>query len=90
MFARRFARGQCYTMPYLGCREFTCAFEPAPEGRVPIDQGKVKPLGLMLHDIDYNTGQPRFFAATMRNGRVDVPPFVASQEVLATPQGGRP
>ena len=57
MFRRRAERGQCFTRPYLGTREFACDFEwvdavpPAidPDGEL---RGR-RDLGFMLDDIDY-------------------------------------
>lgn len=77
MFERRARKGQCINQPYLGCREFACAFrlieamegEPAP---LPLDQD----FGFMLHDLDFSdrtNPQPRFFRAQMSQGRVSVP-----------------
>ncbi len=76
-FRRRAAKGQFFHQPYLGCREFPAAFEPADEfPPPPADlQGISRPLGLMLHDmvftpdpkgaiIESNTG--RRLAATPR------------------------
>lgn len=77
MFRRRASRGQCFHQPYLGCREFACAFrllddpgsEPAPE---PIDAE----LGWTLFDLDFSdpsAPQPRFFRAQLCGGVLDVP-----------------
>lgn len=75
-FRRRVARGQCYAQPYLGCREFTGAFEePAPETSpedISLD------LGRMLLDIEFRGGNsakgtPRFFPATLERGVLRVP-----------------
>ncbi len=70
-FRRRVARGQCHTMPYLGCREFTADFaEPdGSERPIPLTQD----LGRMLFDLDYaadgsGRGTPRFFEAALVDG----------------------
>lgn len=83
MFERRLAKGQCFSTPYFGCREFAASFEPAPAGRTP--QSISKPLGLMLHDIDYASRKPYFFAASLRNGVLEVPRF---SEVVAQATAG--
>jgi CRISPR-associated protein Cas5d len=76
MFNRRARQGQCYSQPYLGCREFSANFKLI-EGDKPIPVGHYansgeKDLGYMLYDIDYeNDKQPIFFRANMINGVVD-------------------
>lgn len=86
VFNRRARAGQCFTRPYLGCREFAADFElieeestiPAPD---PSLRG-TRDLGWMLHDIDFENGrQPRFFHAIMTNGVIDVPPFGSVEAV---------
>lgn len=50
-FRRRVKRGQCFTQPYLGTREFSAFFAP-PDG----DEWTVNltdELGFMLFDLDY-------------------------------------
>lgn len=75
MFERRAAKGQTFHQPYLGCREFPCAFSlgggnadelaPIPESR---------DLGWMLYDMDFTRDPPapRFFRAEMKDGVVMV------------------
>lgn len=75
-FRRRLVRGQCYTMPYLGCREFTASFAPVQEEDSPIDI--TADLGMMLGDIDYladetGRGNPRFFRAHLQSGVLHIP-----------------
>jgi len=48
-FQRRVNRGQCFSQPVLGCREFVGYFEPAPEHFEPIPDSR--DLGLMLYDV---------------------------------------
>ena len=75
---RRLERGQCYSMPYFGTREFPAHFcrctalPPCPE-----ELRGTRDLGWMLLDMDYGDPQdirPRFFRAVMTNGVVTVPP----------------
>ena len=48
-FIRRVERGQCFTQPVLGCREFVSYFEPAPDHFTTITESR--DLGLMLYDV---------------------------------------
>ncbi len=78
---RRLERGQCYSMPYFGTREFPAQFcrctelPPCPkelEGR--------RDLGWMLLDMDYSEPEnivPRFFRAELADGVLVVPPGTA-------------
>lgn len=74
---RRLERGQCYSMPYLGTREFPAHFRrcevipPCPEEM----RGELD-LGWMLLDMDYSDPEnivPRFFRATLKDGVMHVP-----------------
>ena len=75
---RRLDRGQCYSTPYFGTREFPAHFK-AYEGSMPPEghysgEGE-RDLGLMLYDMDYADPQnitPMFFRAVMRDGVIDV------------------
>lgn len=90
MFERRARKGQCFNQPYLGTREFACAFrliDPVAEPFVPPDdlRGATKDLGWMLYDLDfgaapYGNPQPMFFHARVREGVLEVPP-AGSEEV---------
>ena len=73
-FRRRVQKGQCYTRPYLGCREFAAAFGPltGDERPLPLNED----LGTMLWDLDYATdgrGQPRFVPMQLVDGVVRFP-----------------
>ena len=76
MFQRRLKKGQCYHMPYLGCREFPADVRPY-EG-VEIHTAypdEEKDLGFMLYDMDYSNPEdirPMFFRAILKNGVLDV------------------
>lgn len=84
MFERRAAKGQCVNQPYLGCREFACAFrlveKPASE-RTPSEE--TRDLGWMLYDMDYTDAadpKAKFFRAQLVKGVLDVPKW-NSEEV---------
>mgnify|MGYP000847136780 CR=1 FL=1 len=75
---RRLRKGQCYSQPYLGTREFAANFGEWPEGQeirgYYSDAGE-RDLGLMLYDMDYRNPEnivPMFFRAKMVNGVIDV------------------
>lgn len=85
MFERRLDKGQWFHPPYFGCREFSAAVEPAPATFQAIRC--TKPLGLMLHDLEFDgsgKGTPHFFPAVLRDGVLDVPPFAAAQGAEVT------
>lgn len=71
---RRLARGQCYSQPYFGCREFTAHFREWPGGEVPsIDL--TKDLGYLLFDQNYSDPQnirSLFFRAQLEKGVLDL------------------
>ena len=86
MFDRRATKGQCFTQPYLGCREFSCASvrlikRPEEEQDKPIPDSR--DLGFMLYDMDYSDPKdirPMFYRANMVHGVIAVPD-VDSEEV---------
>ncbi|MFA5878937.1 MAG: type I-C CRISPR-associated protein Cas5c [Candidatus Margulisiibacteriota bacterium] len=85
MFERRASKGQCFTQPYLGCREFSANFRfvlnPKQEINPPINE--TRDLGFMLYDMDFTDEKDikaMFFRAQMTNGVIIVPP-VNSEEV---------
>lgn len=74
---RRLRRGECYHMPYFGCREFPANFALYEEEEVETayDEVPEKDLGFMLYDLDYTDRghiQPMFFRAVMRYGVLDL------------------
>lgn len=77
MFERRAEKGQCFNQPYLGCREFSCAYRLVSElVNEPPSIAETRALGWMLYDMDYTNQQnpcPRFFNAEMRDGVIYVP-----------------
>lgn len=82
MFARRAEKGQCFTQPYFGCREFSCDFkliaDPEKDSAAPHESLRgERDLGWMLYDMDYAnelSPSPLFFRPVLRNGTVVVPP----------------
>jgi CRISPR-associated protein Cas5d len=77
-FLRRLEKGQTFHQPYLGCREFAAVVEPAqpPWDYRLLDERRLKPLGLMLHDLEFGPrNRPRFFVAELKDGVMSVPPF---------------
>ncbi len=83
---RRLRKGQCFSQPYLGCREFPAdvslveASEATPRSYYTgVDD---RDLGFMLYDIDYDRGMdPLFFRAHMVHGVIDV--AAARERVIA-------
>lgn len=76
-FRRRVERGQCYHVPYLGCREFSAFFGPVGPADRPIPE--TSDLGQVLFDLDFEPGgsgrgTPRFFAAHLERGVLIIPP----------------
>ena len=74
---RRIKRGQFYSQPYFGCREFPAQFKtceaPPP---CPEELTGVRDLGYMLWDLDYSDPEnitPLFFRAALRDGVLEVP-----------------
>lgn len=73
---RRAREGRCFATPYLGCREFSCAFAEPDGTERAIDVSDN--LGPMLLGLDYAPGQsgrgrPRFFNARLERGVLRVP-----------------
>ncbi len=76
MFRRRAASGQCFSQPYLGCREFAAEFRlvaPDTDPATPISE--TRDLGWMLYDMDFSDPadpKPQFFRASLENGVLDL------------------
>ncbi len=77
-FRRRVRNGQCFSTPYLGCREFSASFAELDGTERPEDI--TEDLGLILFDIEYASASgsgrniPRFFNARLERGILRVPP----------------
>ena len=80
---RRLERGQFYSMPYFGTREFPANFrrcEAIPN--CPEELRGKKDLGWMLWDMDYRDPQnitPKFFRASLVNGVMTVPSLESAE-----------
>lgn len=77
IFERRARQGQCFNQPYLGCREFSCAFRLVDDvASEPEAIKESRDLGFMLYDLDFTDEKdpkPAFFRAQMSNGVIEVP-----------------
>ena len=74
---RRLERGQCYSMPYFGTREFSANFRRCTElPPCPEELKGTRDLGWILWDMDYSDPQnitPKFFRASLVDGVMTVP-----------------
>lgn len=81
MFTRRARKGQCFSRPSLGTREFAADFalleSDPPEPHASL-RGE-RDLGWMTLDHHYPGMTARFFRATMRDGVIEVPPLDAPE-----------
>lgn len=76
MFERRAEKGQCFTTPYFGNREFSAYFLLVNESDIKSESelvDKDRNLGLMFYDWDYSQKKPMFYNAKMENGMIAVP-----------------
>lgn len=86
MFERRASQGQCFTQPYLGCREFAANWrwiDETEHRELPLPEDR--DLDIMLYDMDFdrNPTKPEamFYRARMKRG-VIVVPDKDSEEIL--------
>lgn len=86
MFERRASQGQCFTQPYLGCREFSASWkyiDTTENLTSPLNEDR--DLGIMLYDMDFDKNPKNpdamFYRAKMEQG-VIVVPDKDSEEVL--------
>ena len=74
MFRRRVKRGQCFSQPYLGTREFNASFEPSTGDEKPIKQEENIDLGWMLFDLEFSElpkgGKINYYTHDGRGSRV--------------------
>lgn len=76
MIKRRLRKGQCYSQPYLGTREFASKFALC-EGIPPCPKELLgeKDLGFMLYDMDFTDPdniQAMYYRAIMQDGKIDL------------------
>jgi CRISPR-associated protein Cas5d len=73
---RRLRKGQYFSSPCLGTREFGAKVELIEDGVIPKGELKgTRDLGWMLFDMDFSNPQditPVFFKAEMRDGVIDL------------------
>ena len=73
---RRLRKGQYYSAPCLGVREFGARVELIENGKIPSSNIEgTRDLGWMLYDIDFTDPgdiSPKFFKAEMINGVIDL------------------
>lgn len=86
MFERRASKGQCFTQPYLGCREFVANWKYIDDTeQLASHLEEDREFGIMLYDMDFegNLEKPdaMFYRARMEQGVIIVPDK-DSEEVL--------
>lgn len=86
MFERRAAQGQCFTQPYLGCREFASNWRLIEDSETLVPPlSEDRDLGIMLYDMDFDKDLKKpdamFYRAKMEQG-VIVVPDKDSEEVM--------
>lgn len=86
MFERRVSKGQCFTQPYLGCREFVANWKYIDDTeQLASHLEEDRDFGIMLYDMDFegNLEKPdaMFYRARMEQGVIIVPDK-DSEEVL--------
>ena len=73
---RRLRKGQFFSAPCLGTREFGAKVDLIEDGQIPVSAlSGVRDLGWMLYDLDFTDPQnitPRFFKAEMCDGIIDL------------------
>jgi CRISPR-associated protein Cas5d len=84
MFRRRVEKGQGFSTPYFGCREF--AADVLSADGAPPPQPENRRLGRILWDVEYERGgraRAHFFDAEIVNGILEVPrtPTISRLEV---------
>lgn len=87
MFERRASKGQCFSQPYLGTREFSASFKLVQPDTDVLDPpiNETRDLGIMLYDMNFEVSLKNppamFFRAKMENGVIIVP-LKGSEEIL--------
>ena len=79
---RRIRKGQYFSCPYLGCREFPANFCLSEGKEESCYAGETRDLGYMLWDMDYQKGaEPIFWRAVMCSGRIEVPDLLKGGDI---------
>ena len=78
MFERRASQGQCFTQPYLGCREFAANWKYVEDtGNLTKPLVEDRDFGIMLYDMDFESNPQKpdamFYRAKMVQGVITVP-----------------
>lgn len=86
MFERRAEKGQCFSQPYLGTREFSAFFKLVNDEDEKSEPIRIsKELGYMLYDMDFESDvvkpDPMFYRCEIKNGVIIVPQK-GSKEIL--------
>ena len=86
MFERRASQGQCFTQPYLGCREFAANWKYIDNtNNLDVPLSEDRDFGIMLYDMDFDRNPQKpdamFYRAKMVQGVIIVPDK-DSEEVL--------
>ncbi|MDD7562577.1 MAG: type I-C CRISPR-associated protein Cas5, partial [Parabacteroides sp.] len=79
-------QGQCFTQPYLGCREFAANWRLIEDSETLVPPlSEDRDLGIMLYDMDFDKDLKKpdamFYRAKMEQG-VIVVPDKDSEEVM--------
>ncbi|MFH1446615.1 MAG: type I-C CRISPR-associated protein Cas5c [Chloroflexota bacterium] len=76
MALRRLRKGQYFSPPSLGTREFGARVELIEDGHIPKSKlSGSRDLGWMLYDLDFSNPEditPKFFKAEMQDGVIDL------------------
>jgi CRISPR-associated protein Cas5d len=76
MILRRLRKGQYFSPPCLGTREFSAQVELIEDGNIPKSQMTGgKDLGWIVYDMDYSDPKdirPKFFKAILQDGILDL------------------
>jgi CRISPR-associated protein Cas5d len=75
MFTRRAEKGQHFTQPYFGCREFAASYRLASDGFSPCrlpEKARNRNLGWMLYDLKWPKMEAEFYPAVLLNGAINV------------------
>lgn len=75
MIRRRAEKGQCFSQPYFGVRDYAANFELWDDTKPIVTYKVSRNLGVMLHSMNFSDPaniRPRFFTAELKNGIMQV------------------